>query len=157
MPFSAALFRRARCRLAWQGSLRGFFRRGMTQNTSETVASTESTASSGGGIDAEKRSHDRGSNRFVESSGDSGDSTPSIVAIADGDGAAGVRRVMPVEEPRHDPRAVGAVVNGIAQGVTRSMHADESLRAPVVASQEDIVLAEQLRLALERRYLNEPR
>ena len=149
MPFSAALFHRARCRLAWQGSLRGFFRRGMTQNTNETVALTESTARSRGEIDAEKRSHDRGSNRFVESSGDSGDSTPSIVAIADGDGAAGVRRVMPVEEPRH--------VNGIAQGVTRSLHADESLRAPVVASQADIVLAEQLRLALERRYLNEPR
>ena len=37
------------------------------------------------------------------------------------------------------------------------MHVDESLRAPVVASQEEIVLAEQLRLELKRKYLNEPR
>ena len=153
MPFSAALFHRVRCRLARQGSLRGFFPPGrMTESTSETVASTESTTRSGDEIDAE-----RASNRFAEASGDSGDSTPSTIAIADGDGAAGVGRAIPVEEPRHDSRTVGAVLNGVAHGVTRSINADESLRAPVVASQEEIVLAERLRLALERKYLNEPR
>ena len=126
---------------------------------SETVASTESTARSDGGIDVEKRLQDRGSNRVAEASaaGDSGASTPSNVAIANGDGAAaGARRTMPTEEPRHDPPAVGAGVSGVTHGATRGVHANESLRAPVVASQEEIVLAEQLRLELKRKYLNEP-
>jgi hypothetical protein len=77
-------------------------------------------------------------------------------AIGNDDGAAGARRTMPVEKPRQDPRAVRAVVDGAAHQAARGMHADESLRAPVVASQEDIVLAEQLRLELERKYLNHP-
>jgi hypothetical protein len=101
---------------------------------------------------------DRGSNPVAEPSeaGGSRGSAPSIVAIGDGDGAAGARGTMPVEEPRQDPRAVGAAVNGVAHGATRGAHADESLRAPVVASQEEIVLAEQLRLELKRKYLNWP-
>jgi hypothetical protein len=89
--------------------------------------------------------------------GDSGDFTPSIVGIADGNGAARVRRTMPVEESRQDPPVVRAAVNQAAHEATRSMHVDESLRAPVVASQEEIVLAEQLRLEFKRKYLNEPR
>jgi len=65
---------------------------------------------------------------------------------------------MPVEEPRHEPRALGgAGVNGVTPAATRGVHANESLRAPVVASQEEIVLAEQLRLELKRKYLNESR
>ena len=80
----------------------------MTQNGSETVASTESTARNNGAI------------------------------------AAG------------NP-AMQAAVNQAARGATHGVHVDESLRAPVVASQEEIVLAEQLRLELKRKYLNEPR
>jgi hypothetical protein len=99
----------------------------MTENISETVASTAASTA------------------------------PSDVAIANGDGAGGARRTMPVEEPRHDPRALGAGVNGVTPAATRGVHANESLRAPVVASQEEIVLAEQLRLELKRKYLNEPR
>jgi hypothetical protein len=123
----------------------------MTENISEPVASTASTACKDGGFDAELQ--DRGSNRAAEASGavDSGNSTPFVVAIAGGDVAA-----MPVEKPRQDRRAVRAVVNGAAHGATRGMRADESLRAPVVASPEEIVLAEQLRLELKKKYLNEP-
>src|SRR5947207_15362511 len=49
------------------------------------------------------------------------------------------------------------VLNGVAHGVTRSIHADWSLKAPVAASQEEIVLAERLRLAPERKYRSEER
>jgi hypothetical protein len=64
--------------------------------------------------------------------------------------------MMPIEEPRQDPRPVDAAVNAVARRAPRGAHADESLRAPVVASQEEIVLAERLRLELERKYLSEP-
>ena len=123
---------------------------------SETVASTESTARNDGGVDALQ---DRRSNAVAQASraGDSGKFTPPIVGIADGDGAARVRRTMPFEEPRRDPPAVRAAINQASHGATAGMHVDESLRAPVVASQEEIVLAEQLRLELKRKYLNEPR
>jgi len=162
---SGALFRRARRRLGQHGNLRGFFRLGtilgtMTEkNMSETVASTQSTARNEGGIDADNRFQDSRTNAVAEASGtgNSGDSAPSIVRIADGDGAARVRRTMPFEEPRRDPPAVRAAINQASHGATAGMHVDESLRAPVVASQEEIVLAEQLRLELKRKYLNEPR
>jgi len=125
---------------------------------SETVASTESTARNDGGVDAEKRLQDRRSNAVAQASqaGDPGKFTPPIVGIADGDGTARVRRTMPAEEPKQDPPAVRAEANQAARGATRGNHVDEALRAPVVASQEEIVLAEQLRLQLKTKYLNEP-
>jgi len=131
----------------------------MTENMSETVASTESTARNDGGVDAEKRLQDRRSNAVAQASqaGDSGKFTPPIVGIADGDGTARVRRTMPAQEPRQDPPAVQTAVSHGVYGATHGTHVDESLRAPVVASQEEIVLAEQLRLDLKRKYLHEPR
>jgi len=131
----------------------------MTEYMSETVASTESTARNNGAIAADNRLKDSRTNGVAEASGTggSGDSAPSIVGIADGDGAGRVRRTMPAEDPRRDPPAVHTAVNQGVYGATHGTHVDESLRAPVVASQEEIVLAEQLRLELKRKYLNEPR
>src|SRR5207249_4580904 len=99
------------------------------------------TVRNGGRIDAEKPLRNHGSNLVAEAS------------IAGGSGSGGTT---PVEEPRQDSRAVDAAVNWVARRAPRGAHADESLRAPVVASQEEIALAEQLRLELERKYLNEP-
>ena len=112
-----------------------------------------------GAIEAAKLLQGRGSNRITDASKPGGPelSAPSIFAIRNGDDAAGARRIMPSEGPRHDPRVVDAAVNGPARRVPRDGHVDESSRAPVVASPEEIALAEQLRLELERKYLNEPR
>jgi hypothetical protein len=95
------------------------------------------------------------SGRITENMSETGASTASAVAIAYGDVATGALRTMPAEKSRQDSRAVGAVLNGVAHGASRGMHTDDSLRAPVVASQEEIVLAEQLRLEFKRKYLNE--
>jgi hypothetical protein len=158
MPFSASLFRCIRSVLGPAGQSVWLFSRKDDGNMSETAASTGSTARNDDGIHAEKHLQDRGSNLVagVSTANGSWASTPSILAIGDGNGAAGPRGTMQVEGSPQDPRAVHAVVNGIARRAPRGAHADESLRAPVVASQEEIVLAEHLRLELERMYLKEP-
>jgi hypothetical protein len=126
-------------------------------NVSETVVEVSTARSSA--IEAAKLLQDRGSNRITDASKPGGSelSAPSIFAIRDGDDAAGARCILPSDEPRHDPRVAKAVVNGVARRAPRDAHAYESSRAPVIASQEEIALAEQLRLELERKYLNEPR
>ena len=121
----------------------------------ETVASKTLTARISVGIDAEKRMQDRESNPVAAVPGvGSLVSAPSIFTVGEDDDAAGARRTITVEEPRQDPRVVD-VANGVAHRVPRGAPAkDDAWRAPVVASQEEIVLAEQLRLKLERKYLN---
>jgi len=110
-------------------------------------------------IEAAKLLQDRGSNRITDGAKPGGPevSAPFIFAIRDGDDTAGARRIMPSDERRHDPRVADAAVNGVARRAPRDAHANESSRAPVIASQEEIALAEQLRFELERKYLNEPR
>ena len=87
---------------------------------------------------------------------DDGNTSETIFAIGDGDNTAGAPRVIPVEQPGQVPRAVDAAINAVASRAPRGARGDESVRAPVVASQEEIILAERLRLELERKYLREP-
>jgi hypothetical protein len=157
MPFSASLFRLTRYVLGHGQSVWLFLSRNDDGNVSETVAKSSTARRSA--IEAANLLQDRGSTRITDASKPGGlvPSPPSIFVIADGDDAAGARRMMRSEEPRHDPRVADAAINGLARRVPRDVRADESSRASVVASPEEIALAQQLRLELERKYLNEPR